>query len=128
MIALPIWTSSDPALSYGPRACGTSSSRRRRTWFCCGRPGIDATCSASWFADGTLAEVFPQNNKAGSLPASMENPERLEQILSALPVIESRRDTVKAQAGFLWTAHPSSDPHPTPFQRPRNKPNASCWR
>ena len=33
----------------------------------------------------------------------MENPERLEQILSALPVIESRRDTVKAQASFLWS-------------------------
>ena len=32
----------------------------------------------------------------------MENPERLEQILSALPVIESRRGTVKAQARFLW--------------------------
>ena len=37
------------------------------------------------------------------MPASMENPERLEQILSALPVIESRRDTVKAQASFLWS-------------------------
>ena len=32
----------------------------------------------------------------------MENPERLEQILSELPVIESRGDTVKAQARFLW--------------------------
>jgi hypothetical protein len=34
----------------------------------------------------------------------MENPERLEQILSALPVIESRRDTVKAEASFLLSA------------------------
>jgi hypothetical protein len=25
------------------------------------------TCSASWFADGSLAEVFLQNHKAGSM-------------------------------------------------------------
>ena len=40
-IALPIWTSSGPALSYGPRVCGTLSSRRQRTWSCSARPGID---------------------------------------------------------------------------------------
>ena len=37
------------------------------------------------------------------LPASMRDPERLEQILNELPVLESRRDTVKAQAYFLWS-------------------------
>ena len=41
MIASPIWRSSDPALSYGPRGCAISSSRRRRTWWCSARPGID---------------------------------------------------------------------------------------
>jgi hypothetical protein len=28
--------------------------------------GLRFTCSVSWFADGTLAEVFLQNHKAGS--------------------------------------------------------------
>lgn len=28
--------------------------------------GLRFTCSASWFADGTLAEIFLQNHKAGS--------------------------------------------------------------
>ena len=29
--------------------------------------GLRFSCSASWFADGTLAEVFLQNHKAGSM-------------------------------------------------------------
>jgi ribonucleoside-diphosphate reductase alpha chain len=29
--------------------------------------GLSFTCSASWFADGSLAEVFLQNHKAGSM-------------------------------------------------------------
>jgi len=29
--------------------------------------GLSFTCSASWFDDGTLAEVFLQNGKAGSM-------------------------------------------------------------
>ena len=54
---LGIWTSSGPASSYGPRGCGTLSSRRRRTWFCCARPGIDGrparppsttNCTTGW--------------------------------------------------------------------------------
>jgi hypothetical protein len=29
--------------------------------------GLQFTCSAAWFADGSLAEVFLQNHKAGSM-------------------------------------------------------------
>ena len=28
--------------------------------------GLEFTCTASWFADGSLAEIFLQNHKAGS--------------------------------------------------------------
>ena len=29
--------------------------------------GLTFTCSVSWFADGSLAEIFLQNHKAGSM-------------------------------------------------------------
>ena len=32
--------------------------------------GLRFTCTASWFADGSLAEIFLQNHKAGSMAGS----------------------------------------------------------
>ena len=32
--------------------------------------GLEFTCTASWFEDGSLAEIFLTNHRAGSRPAS----------------------------------------------------------
>ena len=52
--------------------------------------------------------------------------DRLVQVLSALPVIESRRDTVEDEAEYLCSIFLV----PTRRLRPdsRNKTNAICWR
>jgi hypothetical protein len=41
--------------------------RRPSTTFDVESQGLRFTCTASWFADGTLGEVFLQNHKAGSM-------------------------------------------------------------
>jgi hypothetical protein len=42
------------------------ANRRASTSFYLWAQGLRFTCTASWFPDGTLAEVFLQNHKAGS--------------------------------------------------------------
>ena len=108
----PLWLSGRAAVrlsSYGPRACGTLSSRRRRTWFCSARPGIDGRPARPLY-DLRYDQLYT----------------RLSQILSALPVIESRRDTVGDVAEYLCSIYwsPPDDFAPTS----RNKTNAICWR
>ena len=41
--------------------------RRANLTFDVESQGLKFTCSASWFSDGPLAEIFLQNHKAGSM-------------------------------------------------------------